>query len=391
MDKEMYQKELLKCVRCGSCKAFCPTYDEESIEAMGARGRLVILWGLSEGLLKPSEILRDRIFSCILCGACSKLCPAGVDIQEVIYHGRGLLRRSDSKRRLLRLLTKFYTKRPKLSFSLLRMAHYISPYLLKKGTLPFSPEMPEAPLKNESLVFTSLKKRGRVAFFTGCIVNFLYPYLGESLINVLQRLGYEVILPAGEVCCGAPLRTLGLEEEAIKLAKKNLDVFSKLNVEAILGLCPTCIFALKVEYPKLIGTGLEKAMDISSFLIDKLGSSSFSPSNSPFAKAMYHDPCHLNYGLGIKREPREIIKNIGIDLVEAEAEGCCGFGGTFSLSYREISHELLEKRSSEIEKTGAEAIITSCPGCMMQLSRAIKNKPVLHLIEAIEEAYSCGE
>jgi glycolate oxidase iron-sulfur subunit len=387
MEKEKYLRELSKCVRCGSCKAFCPTYDEETTEAMGARGRLVLLWGLSEGLLKPSAVLRDRIFSCILCGACSESCPPGVDIQEVIYHGRSLLRKLDEKRRFLRFLTKFYTKMPKLSFRLLRMSQYLFPSLIKRRTSSFLPELPEGTLKNESRVFTVSKKKGRVAVFTGCIVNFLYPHLGESLINILQRLDYEVILPASEVCCGVPLRTLGLKEEAMKLARKNMDVFSRLNVEAILSLCPTCTYALKVEYPKLIGEGVEKAMDISQFLINRLDLSSLSLLNSHRTKATYHDPCHLMYGLGVKREPREIIKNIGIDLVETEEERCCGFGGVFSISYREITEGLLEKRIKDLEKTGAETIITSCPGCIMQLRRESNHTPVIHLIEALEKVF----
>lgn len=386
MENERYLQELSKCIRCGSCKAFCPTYDEDKTEAMGARGRLVLLWGLSTDQLKPSAILIDRIFSCILCGACSGTCPPGVDIHEVIYHGRSLLRRSDANRRFLRFLTKFSTQRPDLSFRLLRIAHFMFPQKLKRKILPFFPELPESPLKGESRVFTTSKKKGRVAVFTGCVVNFLYPHLGESLINILQQLHYEVIFPAGEVCCGMPLRTLGLEEEARELARKNIGVFSKLNIEAILSLCPTCTFALKVEYPGLIGEGLEKIMDISSFFINKLDNfhSSFFTSHS--AAAVYHDPCHLSYGLGVIKEPREIMKHIGIDVIETEREGCCGFGGIFSLSYRELSEALLERRMKDLEKTEAKTIITSCPGCMLQLSKKVKNTPVLHLVEAIEEA-----
>lgn len=386
MENERYLQELSKCIRCGSCKAFCPTYDEDKTEAMGARGRLVLLWGLSTDQLKPSAILIDRIFSCILCGACSGTCPPGVDIHEVIYHGRSLLRRSDANRRFLRFLTKFSTQRPDLSFRLLRIAHFMFPQKLKRKILPFFPELPESPLKGESRVFTTSKKKGRVAVFTGCVVNFLYPHLGESLINILQQLHYEVIFPAGEVCCGMPLRTLGLEEEARELARKNIGVFSKLNIEAILSLCPTCTFALKVEYPGLIGEGLEKIMDISSFFINKLDNfhSSFFTSHS--AAAVYHDPCHLSYGLGVIKEPREIMKHIGIDVIETEREGCCGFGGIFSLSYRELSEALLERRMKDLEKTEAKTIITSCPGCMLQLSKRVKDTPIVHLVEAIEEA-----
>lgn len=352
---------------------------------MGARGRLALLWGLSEGQLKPSPILNDRIFSCILCGACSGLCPLGVDITETIYHGRSILRKYDAKRRYLRLLTKFSTKRPVLSFRILRMLQYILfPYLQKKGLLSFQPELPESPLRDGPQVYTVPKKKGRVAVFTGCIVNFLYPHLGEALINVLQSFGYETILPGGEVCCGTPLRTIGLEEEAIELAKRNSSIFSRLKVDAILSLCPTCTFTIKIEYPKLIGEGIEKAMDISSFFVDKMDSRLSSLITRIYSTATYHDPCHLNYGLGIKKEPREIIKKIGTDLIEPEEERCCGFGGLFSLSFREISDRLLEKRIKDFRKT--DTVITSCPGCMMQLNRGVKDKPVLHLIEVIEEA-----
>jgi len=386
MENSRYLSELSKCVRCGSCKAFCPTYDEDPSESMGARGRLTLLWGLSSGQLASSPILNDRIFSCMLCGACSGLCPLEIDIKEVVYHGRSLLKKTDKKRRFLRFLTRFSTKIPNLSFRLLSITqHILFPYLLKKGLIPFNPELPEHHLKDRLQVYTVSKKKGRVAVFTGCTINFLYPYLGESLINVLHKLGYEVILPSGEVCCGAPLRTLGLEKEAIELAKKNLGIFSRLNVDAVLSLCPTCTLAIKVEYPKLIGEGIDKAVDISSFIIDKLDPSQFSFLSSSKG-AIYHDPCHLKYGLGIEREPREIIENIGFDLIETEGTRCCGFAGVFSLSYKKLSQGLLNKCIMDYKKREAEMIITACPGCMIQLTKGIKNKPVLHLIEVIEEA-----
>jgi Fe-S oxidoreductase len=90
--------------------------------------------------------------------------------------------------------------------------------------------------------------------------------------------------------------------------------------------------------------------------------------------------------LGIIKEPREIMKHIGIDIIETEREGCCGFGGIFSLSFREISEALLDRRIKDLMKTEAKTIITSCPGCMLQLSKKVNNTPVLHLVEVIEEA-----
>ncbi len=387
MKEEEYLKELSRCVRCGSCKAFCPTYDEDVTEGMAARGRLTLLRGLSLGQLTQSPVINDRVFSCILCGACAGLCPPGVDITEALYHGRNILKGSDKKRRYLRLLTKFSIKNPDLSFRLLKMLqHILFPYLTKKGILPFQSQLPDSPLRDEHYIYKAAKKRGRVALFTGCSVNFLYPHLGEALINVLIKSGYEVVLPQGEVCCGMPFRTLGLEEEAIRLAEKNMRVFGKLKVEAILSLCPTCILALKEQYPKLIGDGMDRAMDVSSFFIDKIKSPHGSRLAPHAESVTYHDPCHLNYSLGIKKEPREILKNIGFELIEAEGEGCCGFGGLFSISYKDISRSLLQKRVDAYLRTGADTIVTSCPGCIMQLSSGVKDKKVFHVIELIEEA-----
>lgn len=385
MKSDLYLSELSKCVRCGSCKAFCPTYDEESAEGMGARGRLALLWALSSGHITSSPILNDRIFSCTLCGACTNLCPPGVDIKEVIYHGRNILSYTDKKRKYLRFLTSFFTKRPRTSFKLLSMTHHILfPYLWRKGVIPFQPELSGYLLKDNAQVVTVPKKRGRVAIFTGCTVNFIYPHLGESLINVLHKLGYEVILPPGEVCCGAPLRTLGLEKKAMALAKKNIEIFNRLNVEAVVSLCPTCTLSIKGEYQNLLGNAIDKAMDISSFFIDKIDRFQFARPSSHFKTAIYHDPCHLKYGLGIDREPREIIKNIGVDLKKTGVERCCGFAGLFCLSHRELSQGLLNKCISDYSKAEAEMIITSCPGCMMQLMQGFTNKPVLHLIELLD-------
>ena len=383
MDKSKYLDALSHCVRCGSCKAPCPTYDNDPSEGMGARGRLVLIRSLLSGDLKPSAALNERVFSCILCGACTGACPLGIDIPEAVYLGRSILKDSDRQRRFLRSFARFSAKWPALSFKTMKMSrHLLFPLLARKGYLPFLPDFPEKPFHNSEQVHKVPKKRGRVAIFTGCSVNYLFPFLGESLLNVLRSIGYEVILPKGEACCGSPLRALGLEAEAVALAKKNFQIFSRLQVDAVLSLCPTCSLTLKSEYPKLIGHGLEKATDISAFFLDKLDLA------EPIQKtAVYHDPCHLAHGLGIKKEPREIIKKAGFGLLDAGMSECCGFGGVFCASYQNIAKNLLQKSAKKLLDTQAEAVVTSCPGCMLQLGQQITDRPVLHLIELIEEAY----
>lgn len=381
-------KDLEKCVRCGSCKACCPTYDEDNTEAMGARGRLALLRGLLLKELKPTPLLNEKIFSCILCEACSGLCPNGVDITENIYRGRNMLKQSDKKRRYLRLLAKFFISNPDLSYKMLQMSQYILfPYLMKKGIIPHNFKLSESFFKERTQVYKVPKRRGRVALFTGCVTNFLYPHLGLSLINILLKSGYEVIVPGGEVCCGMPLRALGLEEEARELAKRNMRIFEKLKAEAVLSLCPTCVTMIKNQYPKIINSGISNAMDVSSFLLERLDLAQPSLFTQKYATVTYHDPCHLAYGLGIKDEPRKMLKKIGANIIEKKESGCCGSGGLFSLTNKDISGSLLKKQAESCLKTGAAAVVTACPACMMQLGRAITEIPVFHIIELIEEAY----
>ncbi|MBA4373256.1 MAG: hypothetical protein C0402_10415 [Thermodesulfovibrio sp.] len=382
--KSAYSSDINKCVRCGSCKALCPTYAEDPVEMRGARGRLTLLQGLFDGRTSPSKLLNQHINSCILCGACNRSCPLGIDLMEALYHGRSVLKKSNRMGAVLRALTKLSIAWPDMAYKAARMAQKsVLPALARMGVMPAIPELPESPLRAADQVFkTQRKKRGRVAIFTGCSVNYIYPHFGESLIHVLHRLDYEVILPKGETCCGSPLRSLGLEDEAVEQAKRNHGVFSRLKVEAILSLCPTCTMTLKHEYPKMIGKGLDRAMDISTFFIDKLDHTDMIQK-----KAFFHNPCHLQFGLGVSKEPKEIIKRAGVELVGPEQSACCGFGGLFCMSNKQLSADLLESRGETIASSGADTVITSCPGCIMQLSRTVTDRPVIHLIELIEDAF----
>lgn len=376
MQNEALIKDLKQCVRCGSCKALCPTYGHDLVEPMSARGRLVLLLGLLEGELEPTPLLNERLFSCLLCGMCETSCPAGVKITEAIYMGRGRLSASDARRRNLRRLLRFVLPRPYLSFRAASLLKPLLPYIYRKGKIPFKIDLPREPLRTGLRVFRPKKARGRVAMFTGCAVNFLRPHLGESLIYVLLEAGYEVVLPGKEVCCGAPLRAAGLEEEARRFAERNIEAFSGLKAEAVLGLCPTCVLTLKKHYPVLAGQGISNAMDVSEFLARRLDLP-LAPMGGP---VFYHDPCHLSHGLGIREQPRRILMDMGYDIVEPETERCCGF--SLSFTHKEISTGLLLQMDEDLRR--AETVVTACPGCMEQLGR--RHGRVLHIVEAMESA-----
>ncbi len=372
------------CVRCGSCKALCPTYIEDVTEGMSARGRVVLLEKFYEGELEPSKKLDERIFSCMLCGACNKLCPLGINVTDAMYEARNRLRGFNKKRRFLGLGIRLGLKKASNSFRVLKFLETINEMLPVFRIYPFSAikrmdvTLPDSALRDGMSIFRVSKPRGRIAIFAGCSVNFIYPNIGRSLIESLNAMNYDVVLPKGEVCCGAPLMGLGRREDAAEMAERNMNAFKKLNVEAVIGLCPTCIDSIKNRYRSLIGDGIDNAVEVSQFF-GKLQPSAFSPQPS---KVSYHDPCHSIYGLDVSVEPRQILRSMGFHLMDSE-RGCCGFGGTFRLLYQELSECILEKRIEEYKR--ADMIVTSCPNCILQLRSRIKDRPVKHIAEVINE------
>ncbi|MBI4688512.1 MAG: (Fe-S)-binding protein [Nitrospirae bacterium] len=391
MNELQYNKLLIRCVKCGSCKSQCPTYLTALDETMSARGRIAMLGAISTGRLKYSKELSEKIFSCMLCGACRDICPTGIDILEAIYHGRIKLKSSYSKNKLLAIAAKFSAKRMNFTFSMLGILQklFYQP-LYKTGRLPYIPEIASTPFKDSAQVYKRKTKIiGRIGIFAGCSINYLQPHLGVSLLNVLLEKGYEVVVLKGEVCCGSPMRALGLEDEAIGLARKNIELFNHIKAQAILSMCPTCVTTIKKEYPLMTGDGIEKIMDVNEFFIK---SGFYEGLKVPHRIVTYHDPCHLNYGLGIKNEPREILKGIdGIEFREMEDAGnCCGFGGLFSVNFQKLSKEIGSKKIKSVYDTEADTIVTSCPGCMIQLEnlkqQAGYDIDVMHIVEVLENA-----
>ena len=378
-------RELKNCILCGSCKAECPTYFLEHSESRSPRGRLSILHHVLKGDLEPSQDTVDRVYSCLLCGACKGTCSAGVDIVRALVRGRGLLRGADRSGWFLRRALSFVLRSPRLSlrgYSILRPL--LKPLLVRSGLIDRSFTVGVPLPGSGGSVFgpdDPLKKKGRVVLFGGCSVRYLFPNLGEAFIRVCNRLGYEVVLPKGEVCCGAPLLDSGMIEMAAGFARKNRALFDSLKADALVSLCPTCVITLKDRYPELVGGGIE-VMDSVSFLAGVIAPDDFFK-----LTAVYHDPCHSKYGSGLYEEPRALLKRLGVELKEIKG-GCCGFAGTVSLRFRDMSLRLLESRVREFQGSGAEVMVTSCPGCIYQLSKVIKGDRVFHVVEVVDEAIS---
>lgn len=383
------------CIRCDNCAALCPSYLEGSMEGMNARGRLALLRGLSEGDIPPSRVMDERIFSCLLCGACESLCPRGIPITEELYKARKLLKDSDARRRIMGHVFKMACSHSDATSVALRYGLLAASLPLVGSIRPLKAlhaleiAPPEGTLKSGDLIYKTPRARGRITVFAGCTVNFLFPYMGYALIRTLNAVGYDVILPKAEVCCGAPLRGFGLEEEACQLAEKNVGVFNALNSDAVISLCPTCVTYIRDEYRQLIGRSIDHAYDISVFMSDKLSILNGWPGISRTHHVVYHDPCHARYHLKAEKEPRQVLQHVGVSLQEPQERGCCGFGGLFRILHQEYSDSILSRRMRNYRST--DMIITSCPNCVLQFRSRVKDRPVRHIIEIMAESIATKE
>lgn len=385
--------DLSSCVRCGGCKSLCPTYSEGATEGLSARGRVILLKKFIEGEIGLSEVLDERIFSCMLCGACNRLCPLGINITDAIYEGRKRLRAAGKRRRFLGMAARLAFKRASAGFRVLKLLDGLGELLPLQSIRYFriisemGINISGPALRDGMSLFKTARPRGRVAVFAGCTANFLYPDIGSSLIRILNGMNYDVVLPKGEVCCGAPLLGLGLEEDAAELAHRNMAVFKKLSVEAVIGLCPTCVYFIRDEYKRLVGDGIDNALEAAQFFSGSPPEIKKDMGNV-LSRTVYHDPCHSLYSLGVSAEPRAVLKSMGVVTMGSE-RGCCGFAGTFRVLYPDMSRGLLEKRLEAYKE--ADTIVTSCPNCILQLRGGTKGKQIKHIVELLDEAVQGGK
>jgi glycolate oxidase iron-sulfur subunit len=238
----------------------------------------------------------------------------------------------------------------------------------------------------------------RIVYFVGCMTNFCYPQIGEAALALFQHLGCTVIIPKGQQCCGLPGMSGGDLDTVRELAEKNLAELERYEADYIMTACATCGGALHKFYPNLVGKRhpdlaarlkaiAEKTVDAGQ-LLQKLGLNPEETGAGRDVKITYHDPCHLKTR-GIIAQPRAMLKAVpGVELEEMEgADLCCGLGGTFNVYHYEASMKINAGKSAAIIKTGAEAVATGCPGCMMQLSDGLKQHgssvKAIHTLEVL--------
>lgn len=404
--------ELSKCNRCGFCQTRCPVYRMTGLESSVARGHVALLQAVVEGRLPLDEEVRESLFSCLMCRACTAECPPGIETDGVVAAARAsylaqrqswiqrfIFRRLLASPRALGIAVRAlgWLKRSRFTaFSkLLRLVPW-----LDRG-LAEGPDMMSIPgtfLRERIRRRPPGSGRGKpVGYFLGCAIDYAFPEVGESSLDLLEAAGYEVAV-ARNVCCGLPPYSYGDVESARALARRNLEELERIEGEAIVTDCASCASFLK-EYPKLFEEDQsmrERASAVASRvreLSEFLSGASLPDNLQPVdAVVTYHDPCHLSRYQMIVAEPRELLQRIpGLEYRELpEADWCCGGAGSYALSHYQLSMQILERKMANIRATGAQIVVTPCPACVMQLRYGAKKfdvpVEVVHLAELLRRA-----
>jgi L-lactate dehydrogenase complex protein LldE len=236
----------------------------------------------------------------------------------------------------------------------------------------------------------------KVALFVTCLVDQLWSSVGVSTVEVLRRVGCEITFDQRQTCCGQPAFNTGYRSEARKLAERFIATFEESDAEAIVSPSGSCtamvhhfpeLFPEDAEWRRRAHVVADRTYELSSFLIRVLKVEDVGASWS--GRLTWHDACHGLRDLNLKSEPRRLIRHVrGAEFVElSNAEACCGFGGTFSVKYPEISLAILDQKIEAIEQAGIQAVVSADASCLMQiggrLSRKGSDVRVMHLAELL--------
>lgn len=373
---------------------------------------------VKEGQLSLSSGFVDHIDKCLDCRSCETACPSGVEYGKLVEHARAKIETEYHRPWLTRVARKAVFERL-LPFprriagvaALLKLYQRSGLQAAARATgvlnlLGLADRERLLPRIDDEFFFNQLGKtfraqgerRARVAFFAGCIANVTFSELNEATIRVLTANGCEVVVPSGQLCCGALAAHAGVRDAARELARKNIRAFGSDNFDAIVTNAAGCGSTLK-EYDHLFGESeaeyaeatafQSKVRDVTEFLAELGLSAKLRPMRE---RVTYLDSCHLLHGQRVREAPRQLLRAIpGLEFVELPySDICCGSAGVYNVTQTDASLELLAEKMSNAKKTGARLIATANPGCLLQLRVGVgihkTGQEVLHVVELLDRA-----
>jgi len=411
-DPQVYASEkiLRACVHCGFCTATCPTYVLLGDELDSPRGRIYLIKDmLEQGRPATADVVK-HIDRCLSCLACMTTCPSGVHYMHLVDHAREHIENT-YKRPLLDRAMRGLLARVLPDPALFRLA--VVAGLVAK---PFAPALealgfkrlaamlrltprhrPAAPVERAGKVYAALgERRGRVALLSGCINPMLAPATNEAAIRLLNRNGIEVVVAAGEACCGSLVHHMGHEDRALAQARNNIDAWMRelddAGLDAILITVSGCGTTVK-DYGFMLRTdeayaakaariaGLAK--DVTEYLATLDMPAGAAP--RPMTVA-YHSACSLQHGQNVTKAPKELLLKFGF-VVKDVPEGhlCCGSAGTYNILQPALAERLRDRKIANIERLQPDVIAAGNIGCITQIAAGTAI-PVVHTVELLDWA-----
>ncbi|PVB63123.1 glycolate oxidase subunit GlcF [Labrenzia sp. 011] len=408
------EKILRKCVHCGFCTATCPTFTLLGDELDSPRGRIYLIKDMLENDRPADEKIVKHVDRCLSCLACMTTCPSGVHYMHLVDHARAHIEKTYRRPvadRLLRSVLALILPYPKRFRLALVGAFFARPLagafkalggpLAKIGAmLELAPARAPGRGQHEGPGVFSTEtavRKGRVALLGGCAQPVLDPGINDATIRLLGRAGYEVVLPEGEVCCGALVHHMGREDSALENARRNVDVWTRElesgGLDAILITASGCGTTIKdygymlredPAYAQKAERVSALAKDVTEFLADiELGV----PALRPDLTVAYHSACSMQHGQKITRQPKELLTAAGFRVRDVpEGHLCCGSAGTYNILQPEIARRLRDRKVANIATTRPDVIATGNIGCMTQIGLGT-DIPILHTVELLDWVY----
>jgi glycolate oxidase iron-sulfur subunit len=404
------EKILRACVHCGFCTATCPTYVLLGDEIDSPRGRIYLIKEMLEHDRPATADVVKHIDRCLSCLACMTTCPSGVHYMHLVDHAREHIEKT-YKRPLLDRAIRGLLARVLTDPALFRLAVVagliakpFAPVLQALGMkrmaamLRLTPRRKLAPpVERTGKVYAALgTRRGRVALLSGCINPVLAPATNEAAIRLLNRNGIEVVVAAGEACCGSLAHHMGREDQALAQARNNIDAWMReidgAGLDAILITVSGCGTTVKDYGFMLRGDGdyAVKATRIS--VLTKDITEYLATLDLPAGEARrpltvaYHAACSLQHGQKVTQVPKELLCKFGF-VVKDVPEGhlCCGSAGTYNILQPALAERLRDRKIGNIERLRPDVIAAGNIGCITQIAAGTAI-PVVHTVELLDWA-----
>jgi glycolate oxidase iron-sulfur subunit len=391
------EDKALACIHCGLCLSSCPTYLETGNENDSPRGRIYLMRAVQAGRLPVAGTAVEHFDSCLGCRACEAVCPSGVQYGSLLEHTRDHVEKNYSRSFFQRFLRRVviekvfpFPKRMQLALLPARLAKWTGlekmlPSFAREA-LSLVPAHAQAGNLPEVSLATGSTRRGRIGFIRGCVMNVMFGSTNENSIRLLNAAGYDVVTPQSQVCCGALYAHNGNMACARQCAETNIAAFAGKDCEAIIINAAGCGSSLK-EYGHWLES--DAAANFSAKVKDLtewLRPGDFAQTANA-ERVTYHDACHLAHAQRITKQPRELLKAVAgnnmIDLPESDV--CCGSAGTYNLTEPAMAERLQRRKIENILKTKATLVVTSNPGCLLQIQAGLKkagsNVRVMHIAD----------